>query len=78
VAVAGWQFGRELGLVAFDETEWAPLIGPGLSTIAQPTDDLGRVAATCLIERLDGLSLPPRQVLLPGQLLVRGSSRPLS
>lgn len=78
VAAAGWQFGRELGLVAFDETEWAPLIGPGLSTIAQPTDELGRVAATCLIERLDGLDLPPRQVLLPGQLLTRGSSRPLS
>lgn len=74
----GWRFGVELGLVGFDETEWAPLIGPGLSTIAQPTDDLGRVAATCLIERLDGLSLPPRQVLLPGQLLVRGSSHPLS
>jgi len=76
VADAGWQFGRDLGLVGFDETEWAPLVGPGLSTIAQPTDDLGRVAASCLIERLGGLTLPPRQVLLPGELRIRGSSRP--
>jgi LacI family kdg operon repressor len=70
----GWRFGTELGLVGFDDTEWAPLIGPGLSTIAQPTDDLGRVAATCLIERLQGLVMPPRQILLPGSLIARGSS----
>ena len=44
----GWRFGADLGFVGFDETEWAPLVGPGLTTIAQPTDDLGRVAmAAC-------------------------------
>jgi LacI family kdg operon repressor len=75
VARLGWRFGTDLGLVGFDDTDWAPLVGPGLSTIAQPTDDLGRIAATCLIERLQGLVMPPRQILLPGQLIVRGSSQ---
>lgn len=75
-AQLGLRFGTDLGLVGFDETEWAPLLGPGLTTIAQPTDDLGRLAATCLIERLNGLHLPPRQILLPGRLMLRGSSRP--
>jgi LacI family kdg operon repressor len=70
----GWRFGAELGFVGFDETEWAPFIGPGLSAIAQPTADLGRIAARCLLERLEGQELPPRQILLPGQLIVRGSS----
>ncbi len=70
----GWQFGSDLGFAGFDETEWAPLIGPGLTTIAQPTDDLGRLAASCLLERLQGLALAPRQILLPGQLIARGSS----
>lgn len=74
VAKLGWQFGRELGFVGFDDPEWASLIGPGLSTIAQPTDDIGRTAAHCLIERLHGLDGPPRQRLLPGTLKVRGSS----
>jgi LacI family transcriptional regulator, kdg operon repressor len=72
----GWRFGQELGLVGFDETEWAPLIGSGITTVAQPTDDLGRLAATCLIERLNGLGVPPRQILLPGRIVVRGSSHP--
>jgi len=72
----GWRLGPDLGLVGFDDPEWAPLVGPGLSTIAQPTDDIGRIAAGCLLERMQGLALPPRIVLLGGQLRARGSSRP--
>jgi LacI family kdg operon repressor len=78
VARLGWRFGEDLGFVAIDETEWAPLIGPGLSTVAQPTDALGRLATACLLERLQGLDLPPRQILLPGALVVRRSSGPAS
>lgn len=74
VARLGWQLGKDLGLLGFDDTEWSPYVGPGISTIAQPTDELGRIAAGCLIERLNGLSLPPRQILLSGLLLPRGSS----
>lgn len=70
----GWTLGSELGFIGVDDPEWAPFVGPGLSAIAQPTDDIGRLAARCLIERLEGQSFPPRQVLLPGQLIVRGST----
>ena len=74
VARLGWLLGSDIGMVGFDEADWAPLVGPGLSTIAQPTDDLGCLAARCLIERLNGLAPPPRQILLPGTLVARGSS----
>ncbi len=74
MARLGWQFGVDVGFVGFDDTEWSPYIGPGLSTIVQPTDELGRIAAGCLIERLKGAALPPRQILLSGRLVVRGSS----
>jgi LacI family kdg operon repressor len=70
-----WTLGRDLGFVGFDETEWAPLIGPGVTTIEQPTDDIGRVAASCLLERLQGRDFPPRQILLAGRLVARASSR---
>ncbi|NDP40067.1 MAG: LacI family DNA-binding transcriptional regulator [Rhodoferax sp.] len=78
MARLGWRLGADMGLVGFDETEWAPYVGPGLSTIAQPTDELGRIAAGCLIERLKGLELPPRQILLSGRLVARGSSLPIA
>jgi LacI family kdg operon repressor len=77
VARLGWRFGHELGFVGFDETEWAPLVGPGLTTIEQPTDDIGRVAANCLLERLQGRDFPARQILLSGRLVPRTSSRRL-
>lgn len=75
MARLGLRLGPDVGLVGFDDTEWSPYVGPGLSTIAQPTDDLGCIAAGCLIERLKGLELPPRQILLSGRLLTRGSSQ---
>lgn len=70
----GWRFGVDIGFVGFDDPEWAPLIGPGLTTVAQPTDAIGRCAAECLIERLQGKQGPVRERLLAGQLVVRGSS----
>jgi LacI family transcriptional regulator, kdg operon repressor len=74
VARLGWHFGEDLGFVGIDDTDWAPLVGPGLSTIAQPTEALGRLATACLLERLQGRDVPPRQILLPGSLKIRGSS----
>ena len=71
----GWALGRDIGLIGFDDPEWAPLVGPGLSAISQPTDDIGRIATNCLFERLRGVDLPPRQILLPGTLNARGSTR---
>lgn len=74
IARLNWRLGGDVGMIGFDEAAWAPLIGPGLSTVAQPTDDLGRLAARCLIERLEGAAAAPRQILLPGRLTARGST----
>jgi len=74
VARLQWTFGQELGFVGFDDPEWAPLIRPGLSTVAQPTDAIGQRAARCLLERIGGLQGAVRENLLPGTLIVRGSS----
>jgi LacI family kdg operon repressor len=73
-----WQFGRDLGFVGVDETDWAPLVGPGLTTIEQPTDDIGRIATSCLLERLQGHDFPARQIVLGGRLVARASSRRLA
>ncbi|NYT86510.1 LacI family DNA-binding transcriptional regulator [Pollutimonas harenae] len=75
VAQLGWRLGHEIGLLGIDDTPWAPYIGPGISTVAQPTTELGRLTAHCLIQRLQGLDGPARQMLLKGKLMVRGSTR---
>lgn len=65
----------DLALVGFDDIELAAYTIPPLTTISQPIDLMGEIAAKKLIERIeeDGLQEPTRQ-LLPVELVVRGSS----
>lgn len=65
---------EHLGLLGFDELDWSPLVGPGISTIAQQTYEIGYTAMNCLLARLQGEQFTPRDVLLQGQLVVRGST----
>ena len=64
----------DMALVTFDETTWASLVQPAITLIAQPTYEIGKTAAELLLQRIADPSRPTRQVILKGQLLVRGSS----
>ncbi|MDX5434680.1 MAG: LacI family transcriptional regulator [Halomonas sp.] len=67
----------EVGLLGIDELDWCSLVPPGITTLAQPTEAIGRVAVQQLLARLDGSgpTLPPRHVLFPPTLIERGSTR---
>ena len=64
----------DIALVSFDETTWASLVQPPITLIAQPTGEIGKTAAELLLQRVMNPTRPTRQVILKGQLLVRGSS----
>lgn len=66
----------DIALVTFDETTWATLVQPAITLIAQPTYEIGRTAAELLLQRIADPDRPTRQVILKGQLQVRGSSAP--
>ncbi|MGK5739396.1 LacI family DNA-binding transcriptional regulator [Micromonospora sp. URMC 103] len=67
----------DFGVVGFDDIPWAHLVRPSLSTVSQPTYDLGRAAAVLLTERIANPSRPPSTVTLSTGLQVReSSSRP--
>jgi LacI family transcriptional regulator len=74
IADAGVQIPQEMGVVGFDDHLWAQLLRPSLSTVAQPTYELGRTAADMLIEQARSPHTPPRTVTLPTELIVRESS----
>jgi LacI family kdg operon repressor len=67
---ADWQAG--VALMSIDDSEWAQLAG--MTTVRQPTYDIGRRAVEFLHERLGGAVMPPRECLLPGELVVRAST----
>ncbi|MGD0475805.1 MAG: LacI family DNA-binding transcriptional regulator [Candidatus Velthaea sp.] len=68
---------HDLSLVAFDDTSWATFLDPPLTTISQPTDQLGSAAATLLIDRVeDRYHGPARSIVLQPHLIDRASIAP--
>jgi LacI family transcriptional regulator len=67
---------REVGVVGFDEIPWANLVRPSLSTVAQPTYDMGKTAGQLLAARRNSPGKPCATVILPTTLNVRASSTP--
>jgi DNA-binding LacI/PurR family transcriptional regulator len=66
----------DLSVVGFDDVRLASFTNPPLTTVAQPKYEMGVMAATMLLERLDNRSLPPRRQLLETRLITRQSTAP--
>ncbi len=69
----GKSVARDIAMLSFDNFDLADFITPGLSVIVQPAEEIGRVAANLLFERLNGSSGSPRSVVLPAKLVIRQS-----
>lgn len=63
----------DVAIVGIDDVEYATLTPVPLTTIRQPLGAIGRIAAKLLLDRLADPSLPPREVLLEGELIIRRS-----
>ncbi|MDN3523206.1 LacI family DNA-binding transcriptional regulator [Halomonas ramblicola] len=67
----------ETGLLGIDELDWCALVGPGITTLAQPTEAIGRAAVECLMRRREAgdSTTPARRVQFQASLIPRGSTR---
>jgi LacI family transcriptional regulator, repressor for deo operon, udp, cdd, tsx, nupC, and nupG len=70
----------DVSVAGFDDIEYLQYFEPGLTTMRQPRSELGRLAATDLLKRMqrDGADIPPARVQLPCELIERGSVRDVS
>ena len=67
----------KLSVVGFDDTPGAAHATPPLTTVAQPHEEKGRLAAEQLIDAIErGGTREPSRTLLPTELVVRGSTAP--
>lgn len=67
----------DVSIIGFDDMEWAPLVNPPLTTIAQPAYEMGVKAAQMLLDKIGGTSDgAPTRVLLEPSLVVRESTAP--
>lgn len=70
----GLHWGSDIGLLGFDELEWAELAGVGITTLKQPTWQIGYAAVEQVVRRIDGSDNTVREQLFSGELIVRGST----
>jgi len=70
----GLNWGSDIGLLGFDELEWAELAGAGITTLKQPTYQIGYAALELLVNRIQGDEQPTVEQKYPGELIVRGST----
>ena len=68
---AGLSVPEDVSVVGFDDIHIAGYLNPPLTTIAQPTTELGRVATELLLQRMQDRTLPPRRVMLRNRLIIR-------
>ncbi|NLY06237.1 substrate-binding domain-containing protein [Candidatus Sordicultor fermentans] len=70
---------EEIGIVGFDDLEWAPLMDPPLTTISQPIYTIGSTAAQLLLRKLSGAAKIKKEVVvLKPRLVIRKSSRKIA
>jgi DNA-binding LacI/PurR family transcriptional regulator len=74
----GFKIPGDVALVGFTESKLAELIDPPLTSVAQPTKEIGRTAAQLLLEQIESKGIfVPQTVILNGRLNVRESSMKL-
>lgn len=71
----GLRIPRDLSVIGFDDMDFARVLEPALTTVALDAELLGATAFGLLEERMGG-GRPRRPVVLPAELVVRGSTGP--
>ncbi|WP_166219327.1 LacI family DNA-binding transcriptional regulator [Pseudomonas atagonensis] len=70
----GCRLFEDVGLIALDDLDWYPLVGSGITALAQPTEAIGARAFECLLKRLRGDAEAARNVDFAPVLVERGST----
>jgi DNA-binding LacI/PurR family transcriptional regulator len=64
---------RDIRLVGIDDVHYAAFLPVPLTTLRQPTRQIGAAALAAMLDRVAGVDLPTRDILLHGTLVVRAS-----
>lgn len=70
----GYSVPEDISIIGFDNVDFAQYVDPSLTTIAQPAEELGKVAFSVLLALLEGRTPEQMDYVLPTELIVRGST----
>ncbi|MBZ6072093.1 substrate-binding domain-containing protein [Aeromonas schubertii] len=70
---AGLRIPEDLSIIGYDNVELAEYLSPPLTTVNQPKEELGRLAVTTLLARINGSQDASRLITLEPNLVIRRS-----
>jgi DNA-binding LacI/PurR family transcriptional regulator len=71
---AGVRVPQDVSIVGYDDSHVAHLSYIALTTVRQDSSRMSHLAVQSAIERLENPDLPSRELILPPQLVVRGTT----
>ncbi|ORM72117.1 LacI family DNA-binding transcriptional regulator [Pantoea rwandensis] len=74
IQAAGLRVPEDIAVAGFDGTELAEMVTPPLTTLAQPSRDIGRQACRLVLQKIDQPESPPERVIMQGHLIERASA----
>jgi len=75
---AGLTVPGDISLVGHDNTPYASLLKPALTTVEMKMGELGRTAARRMIDRLEGRGTEPQRISFSPELIIRQSTAPVA
>jgi len=70
----GLRVPQDVSVMGFDDIPGAAFYTPSLTTVRQPLNRMGQVAAECLLDRLEGKKEYPSEIAVEPELVVREST----
>lgn len=71
----GYKIPDDVGIVGFSNSKMAEVVEPSLTSVAQPTFEMGQTAARLLLEQLTSTeNINPKTIIMDGRLIIRDSS----
>jgi LacI family transcriptional regulator len=67
---------QQMSVASYDNNAFSEVVSPPLTSVDLPAADLGRQAATLLVEQISRGTKPGRTVILPTSLVIRSSTGP--
>ncbi|WP_298369534.1 LacI family DNA-binding transcriptional regulator [uncultured Lutibacter sp.] len=72
----GYKVPKDVAFIGFSESKMGSIVEPPLSSVKQPTFEIGKKAAQLLLDHIEsGKNYIPQTIVLDGQLNIRASSQ---
>ena len=67
------RIGTDISVMTVDDSEWAAAMVPGITVVARPVEDVGRIAVENLVAQISDPGTKREKFVLPTELLARES-----